>query len=303
MKLPVSSFRFQDLPGRLFETWGLQPETFMMDSKEYFEKLMKKPEEEIRLAEAALYIASDEYPEIDIPAYLTQLNEWSHALKKEISRKPKRSRLDLLNGLLFDKMHFSGNIDNYYDPKNSFLNEVIDSRKGIPISLSVIYLELAWNLGLEATGIGFPGHFLVRINDRGEMVYVDAFYRGRIMTVNDCVEFWNDISEGELEFQDSFLSSMNKHEILIRMLRNLKGIYLEQKNYRKLISVMDKLVILNPHLPEEIRDRGIIYYQMQAYRLALTDFEGYLSAAPESEDAEVIHQYIEVLREFSNHVN
>jgi len=275
----------------------------MMDSTGYFEKLMKKPEQDIRLAEAALYIASDEYPKIDIHAYLTQLDKWSSTLKKEVLRKPGRSRLDVLNDLLFDKMQFSGNIDNYYDPKNSYLNNVIDSRKGIPISLSVIYLELAWNLGLDATGVGFPGHFLVKIKDRGKVVYVDAFYRGRVMSLNDCVEFWNDISEGELEFQDSFLSSMNKHQILIRMLRNLKGIYLEQKSYRKLICVMDKLVILNPHLPEEVRDRGIIYYQMQAHRLALKDFEGYLSIAPESEDGEVIHQYIEVLREYSTHVN
>jgi regulator of sirC expression with transglutaminase-like and TPR domain len=274
-----------------------------MDSNGYFEKLMKKPTEDIRLAEAALYIASDEYPKIDITAYLTVLNQWSSSLKKESARKPALSRIDLLNKLLFEKMQFSGNIDNYYDPKNSFLNDVIDSRRGIPISLSVIYLELAWALGLDATGIGFPGHFLVRINDQGKMVYVDAFYRGRVMSAADCVEFWNDISEGELEFQESFLSSMNKQQILIRMLRNLKSIYLEQKSYRKLIRVMDKLVVLNPRLPEEVRDRGIIYYQMQAYRLALKDFEGYLSTAPESDDAEVIHQYIEVLREYSTHVN
>jgi len=274
-----------------------------MDSTAYFEKLMKKPEKDIRLAEAALYIASDEYPKMDIAAYLTVLNQWASSLKKDCMRKPKAQRLDLLNSLLFEEMQFSGNIDNYYDPKNSFLNDVIDSRKGIPISLSVIYLELAWHLGLDATGIGFPGHFLVRINDHGKMVYVDSFYRGRVMTADDCMEFWNDISEGELEFQESFLSSMNKHQILIRMLRNLKSIYLEQKSYRKLTRVMDKLIIMNPHLPEEVRDRGIIYYQMQAYRLALKDFEGYLSTAPESDDAGVIHQYIEVLREYSTHVN
>jgi regulator of sirC expression with transglutaminase-like and TPR domain len=274
-----------------------------MDSKTYFERLMKKPEQQVRLAEAALYIASDEYPEIDIRLYLNLLNEWSTTLKKTVSRKPAPSRLEVLNDLLFEKMQFSGNIDNYYDPKNSFLNHVIDSRKGIPISLSVIYLELAWNLGLDAAGVGFPGHFLVRINDDGKFLYVDSFYRGRVMTVSDCMEFWNDISEGELEFQDSFLTSINKRQILIRMLRNLKSIYLEQKNYKKLISVLDKIVILHPQLPDEVRDRGIIHYQMQAYRLALKDFEYYLSTAPESDDAGVIHQYIEVLRDYASHVN
>jgi regulator of sirC expression with transglutaminase-like and TPR domain len=275
----------------------------LMDSKSYFEKLMKKPVQQVRLAEAALYIARDEYPEINIRSYLTLLNEWSVKLKKTAARKPTMARLEILNDLLFEKMQFSGNIDNYYDPKNSFLNHVIDSRKGIPISLSVIYLELAWNLGIDAAGIGFPGHFLVGVNDAGTMLYVDSFYRGRVMTVSDCMEFWNDISEGELEFQESFLTSISKHQILIRMLRNLKSIYLEQKNYKKLISVLDKLVILNPHIPDEARDRGIIHYQMQAYRLALNDFEHYLSATPESEDADVIRQYIEVLREYSSHIN
>jgi regulator of sirC expression with transglutaminase-like and TPR domain len=274
-----------------------------MESKNYFEKLMKKPEQDVRLAEAALYIARDEYPQIDIPAYLELLKNWSTLLRKEASRKPGHSRLDLLHDLLFQRMHFSGNIDNYYDPKNSFLNDVIDSRKGIPISLSVIYLELAWSLGLDATGIGFPGHFLVRVNHRGETVYVDAFHKGKIMSANDCVEFWNDISEGEVQFQENFLSSMNKHQILIRMLRNLKGIYLEQKNYKKVIRIMDKLIVLNPGVPEEIRDRGIIHYQIQAYRLALQDFESYISAASQPDDGEVIHQYIEVLREYSAHLN
>ena len=274
-----------------------------MDSKAYFEKLIKKPEEQINLAEAALYIARDEYPGIDIPAYLSQIKEWSVQLKKESTRKPASSRLDLLNKLLFDKMQFTGNIDNYYDPKNSFLNDVIDSRKGIPISLSVIYLELAWSLGLDAAGVGFPGHFLVRVNHRGETLYVDAFYKGRVMTATDCVDFWQDISEGEVEFQNSFLSCMNKQQILIRMLRNLKGIYLEQKSYKKLIAIMDKLIVMNPRLPEEVRDRGIIYYQIQAFRFALKDFEGYLSVNPEADDAQVIHQYIEVLREYSAHLN
>lgn len=274
-----------------------------MESKTYFEKMMKQPEEQIHLAEAALYIARDEYPAIDISGYLAQLKEWGTLLKRESTKKPASSRLDLLNDLLFQKMQFSGNIDNYYDPKNSFLNDVIDSRKGIPISLSVIYLELAWSLGLDATGVGFPGHFLVRVNHRGSIVYVDAFYKGRMMTAEECAEFWKDISEGEVEFHSSFLSQLNKHQILIRMLRNLKGIYLEQKNYKKLIRVMDKLVVMNPHLPEEVRDRGIIHYQIQAFRLALKDFEGYLSVASEAEDAGVIHQYVEVLREYSTHLN
>ena len=264
---------------------------------------MEKQESRIHLAEAALHIAAEEYPDIDIEAYLELLGDWSHVLKNESSRMPVRSKLDLINYLLFKKMRFSGNIENYYDPKNSFLNEVIDTRKGIPISLSIIYLELAWKLGLDAAGIGFPGHFLVRVMEKEKPLFVDAFHKGRIMTTEDCKDFWEDISEGELQFQDRFLSSLGKREILSRMLRNLKGIYLEQKNYKKLIRVLDTLVIINPDIPEEVRDRGIIHYQMQAFRLALNDFETFLSMAPDSEDADVIQQYIQVLREYTSRLN
>jgi len=271
--------------------------------KSYFEKMMRKQEGRIHLAEAALQIAAEEYPDVDIQEYLELLGAWSHLLKRESGRMPVLRKIELINYLLFKKMRFTGNIDNYYDPKNSFLNDVIDSRKGIPISLSVIYLEMAWKLGLEAAGVGFPGHFLVRIMEKDNPLYVDAFHKGRIMTAGECKDFWEDISEGEVEFQSSFLSSLGKREILSRMLRNLKSIYLEQKSYKKLIRVLDKLIVINPDVPEEVRDRGIIYYQMQAFRLALQDFETFLSIAPDSEDAEVIQQYIQVLREYSSRLN
>ncbi len=274
-----------------------------MDSKAYFERLNEIPDQEINLAEAALYIAADEYPNIDIPSYLEQLKMWSSMLRRESARKRAESRFDLLNRMLFEKMHFTGNLDNYYDPRNSFLNDVIDSRKGIPISLCVLYLDLAWSLGLRATGIGFPGRFLVRVEEQDKILYVDCFYQGRILSVEDCVEFWNDLSDGEMEFQHSFLSSLGKRQILVRMLHNLKGIYLEKKSFKKLIHVMDKLVILAPDLYEEIRDRGIIHYQMQAFRPALQDFETYLSTNSEGEDADMIRQYVEVLREYSSHLN
>lgn len=274
-----------------------------MAKKNYFEKLIKVPDEGVRLAEAALRIAADEYPRLRVKSYLKILDEWSGLLRDKYAGLSTHVQIDRLNEWLFETMKFSGNEEDYYDPKNSFLNEVIDRRTGIPISLSVIYLEMAWALGLEAAGISFPGHFLVRVIAEGKPLYVDTFHKGKIMTTDGCMQFLRDLTEGELEFQDSFLLTVSKRDILARMLRNLKRIYLDAHNFPKLIRVLDKLVALAPDVNDEIRDRGIIHYQMKAFQLAQEDFETFLSLSPESEDAEIIHQYLEILREYRSHLN
>lgn len=271
--------------------------------KNYFEKVAAASEGKIVLAEAALQIAVSEYPELDVPHYLSVLKDWSGQLKRELTKGPVHLQLDKLNDWLFGIMNFSGDTENYYDPRNSFLNDVIDRRKGIPISLSVIYLELAWALGIDASGIGFPGHFLVRVMAEGKPLYIDTFHGGNIMTAEGCAAFLKELTEGELEFSDSFLTRVTKKDIIGRMLRNLKRIYLETSAYPKLIQVLDKLVLLYPESPEEVRDRGIIQYQLKAFRSSLHDFENFLSMAPESEDADMIHQYVEILREYNAHLN
>jgi regulator of sirC expression with transglutaminase-like and TPR domain len=275
----------------------------MISSKDYFKNLVTLPDHKISLAEAALQIASDEYPELDITHYKNLLKGWSSKMNVKYSGKRVTNQLEEINKCLFNEMNFTGNIENYYDPRNSFLNDVMDRRTGIPITLSVIYLEMAWALGLSAAGVGFPGHFLVRVIDDEKPIYVDPFHKGNIMTAEECAEFLNKITEGELEFDKKFLSAVNKKEIIIRMLRNLKRIYLEMNNYSKLINILDHLVVITSGEPEEIRDRGIIYYQMKAFKNALNDFETFLSMSPDSEDAEVIQQYLQVLREYDSHLN
>jgi regulator of sirC expression with transglutaminase-like and TPR domain len=275
----------------------------MVTSIDYFKNLASLPDHKISLAEAALQVALDEYPELNISHYKKLLKDWSATMNARFSSKPVKNRLEQINQLLFNKMNFTGNIENYYDPRNSFLNDVMDRRKGIPITLSVIYLEMAWALGLAASGVGFPGHFLVRVIDDGEPIYIDPFHKGNIMTAGECAEFLKEITEGELEFDQKFLSAVNKKEIIIRMLRNLKRIYLETSNYSKLIKILDHLVVVTAGEAEEIRDRGIIYYQMKAFKNALNDFETFLSMASDSEDSEVIQQYLQILREYDSHLN
>jgi regulator of sirC expression with transglutaminase-like and TPR domain len=273
-----------------------------MNSFEYFDKLKTTPDEKIHLSEAALQIAKDEYPNLDIDFYLELLGNWGNQLKGS-PRRPILDRVEKLNDFLFGQMNFEGNLEDYYDPKNSFLNDVMDSKRGIPITLSVIYLDLARRIGLNAAGIGFPGHFLVSVATGETTIYVDAFHKGKIMNVEGCEDLLQKVSSGSIEFQDSFLYPLDKRKTLSRMLRNLKGIYLEQGNDAKLISVMDKIVVLNEDDPQELRDRGIVHYKRQAFMLALKDFEKYLSIVPEHEDSEMVRQYVEVLRDYSSHLN
>lgn len=274
-----------------------------MSRKNYFERLIRIPEERLSLAEAALHIAEEEYPDLPISEYVGLLDTWARELKKKRSKEPAQVQIARINDHLFGRLNFSGNTENYYDPRNSYLNEVIDRRKGIPITLSVIYLELAWSLGLDAAGIGIPSHFMVRVMVEGEPLYVDPFHQGNVLTVEGIKDFLEAATQGAVELQSGYLTAMTKKQILTRMLRNLKGIFLEQKNFAKTIQIIDKLIVLNPDLPEEVRDRGIVYYQMQAFRKALSDFELFLSMAPDSQDADVICQYMEILREYTSHLN
>jgi len=274
-----------------------------MSRKSYFERLIKVPEERLSLAEAALHIAKEEYPGLSVPEYVGLIDTWARQLKRKRSKAPPHVQIARINDWLFDHLNFSGNLEDYYDPRNSYLNDVIDRRKGIPISLSVIYLELAWRLGLNAAGIGIPSHFMVRVMLEEKPLYVDAFHRGNVLTAEGVRDFLEEISEGTIEMQPAFLAAMTKKQILSRMLRNLKGIFLEQKEFSKTIQIIDKLILLNPDAPEEIRDRGIVYYQMQAFRKALSDFEHFLSIAPDAQDADVICQYMEILREYTSRLN
>jgi regulator of sirC expression with transglutaminase-like and TPR domain len=269
----------------------------------YFASIAVKADQQIDLAEAALQIALEEYPSLDVAAYLSVLDGWSEELKKRSLSKPNTQKIQAVNDLLFQQLAFKGNIDDYYDPKNSFLNDVIDRKIGIPITLSLIYLELAWSLGIEAHGIGFPGHFLVRAETEEGALYIDAFHHGNTMTLEGCREFWSDLTEAQLEFDQSFLHPVGKRQILCRMLRNLKAIYLDQRNYAKLIAILDLLVTLNPTDCDELRDRGIVHYQMESFQKALQDFEAYLSIASAEEDTATIHQYIEILRHYKSRLN
>ena len=203
---------------------------------ELFKEMVGRPESQVDLASAALLIALDEYPTLDIQKYLREINAMASVIRSEIDF-PVESRpmetIERLNRLLFHTKGFRGNSEDYYDPRNSYLNEVLERRLGIPITLSLVFMEVGRRLGLELEGVGMPGHFIVRCLYNGCEVFVDPFNQGEILLEDQCRKRLELQYGTGFQFSRSFLDSVGKHQILTRMLANLKGIYLQREEFRK----------------------------------------------------------------------
>jgi regulator of sirC expression with transglutaminase-like and TPR domain len=249
------------------------------------------------LDRAALSIALEEYPELDIALYLRRLD--TLAARTEIIIGDERSAMNVIEGLnevLFVQEGLKGNDEDYYDPRNSFLNEVLDKRSGIPITLSVIYMEVARRIGFSLEGLGFPGHFLVKHTEKEKPILIDAFNQGRILTQNNLQELLDRIYGGSVTVQPSFLHGMDKKAIISRMLFNLKGIYYQKEEYHKALSIVERILILNPGIPSEIRDRGLLFMQTSLFAKALADLDYYLNNASSPEDTANIQGHLKTLR-------
>jgi len=261
-----------------------------------FTGMVQKPDSAIDLAKTALYIAKEEYPELDIDHYLQILDSLTREITGETSTLTDPEQILLqINHVLFEKHRFRGNTENYYDPKNSFLNDVLDRKTGIPITLSLIYLEIGKRLGLKLQGIGFPGHFLLKYKQGENIVYVDPFNKGILLTEEDCVQRIFEMYQGQVIFQKEFLEPVSNKQFLIRMLNNLKGIYNNEKNYNKVLEVIERILLINPDLPQEIRDRGIVQLSLGNYSDALRDFRRYIKLIPFAPDKEEIQGHIQTV--------
>ena len=262
-----------------------------------FREAIDCPEDQIDLGRAALAIATQEYPELEIDDCLYQLDSLGQAVELRIDDEKNPYRIiAALNTVLFKELGFQGNRSEYYDPKNSFLNDVITRKKGIPISLSVIYMEVARRVGLSLAGVGFPGHFLVKYEDGDVEILIDVFNEGEIRSREDLDRMLQQIYRGQVYYQAGFVAALGKRDILRRMLNNLKWIYLERGEPLKTLSVLDQLLILDPGSASEMRDRGLLYITLESYPQALEDLESYLRLAPGADDAAMIKAQIESVR-------
>jgi regulator of sirC expression with transglutaminase-like and TPR domain len=278
-----------------------------MTSVERLKTLLQRPEEELNLAEAALLVAADEYPDLDISRYLHQLDELAAGVRGRL--RPDATFEDTvvaLNEFLFEEQGFSGNTDNYYDPRNSFLNEVLDRKLGIPITLSILYIEIGRRIGLTFQGISFPGHFLVKSEtDEGDIV-LDPFLGGAALSEEDLVQRLQD-RFGEENAPSAPLAPLmqtaGKKEILLRILRNLKAIYINNQNHPKALAVIDRILVIAPDLAEEVRDRGQLYERLECFRPALIDLRRYMALNPADPEAGDLHRRIVELERMVSRLN
>jgi regulator of sirC expression with transglutaminase-like and TPR domain len=193
---------------------------------------------------------------------------------------------------LFKHHGFRGNEEDYYDPKNSFLNEVLERKQGIPITLSVLYMEVAQRIGIALDGVGFPGHFLVKHAREGAELLIDPFHQGEIKSREDLRGMLERRYGGSVALRSDFLKATGKKDILKRMLGNLKAIYLKRNDLVRLLTVLDRVITLEPSAAEEIRDRGMVYSRLELFQQARADFEAYLRLAPEATDAAAMREQL-----------
>jgi len=239
-----------------------------------------------------------EYPELNISKYIEKINEMGNSLKIKIGEvKNPTYLISVLNEYLFDELGFHGAEEDYYDPVNSFLNVVLDKKTGIPITLSILYAEVAKHIGLDLRIVGFPGHVIVKY--KKEMI-LDPFYRGRLLTIEDLEKILNRNFGEDVEFVPEYLNEATTEQLLTRLLRNLKNAYTQSYAYDNAMKCTDMILGMQPESSEEIRDKGILEERLLRYDKALPFLNKYLELEPEADDADFILELIKSVREKSN---
>ncbi len=260
-----------------------------------FRELLQRDDAKIDLARACLLVAQDAYPVLDIDHYLAELERMAARLRARMAdATAAEDKLIALNEFLFEDLGYSGNADDYYDPRNSYLNDVMDRRTGIPITMSVLYMELGRRVGLPLEGVSFPGHFLVRVRMRRGMLVLDPFAGGVPQSEDELRErLKRVVPRGaigrvppEALPMDTFLEPATNRQILGRLLRNLKGIFREKDEPSRLLEVLDRILVVNPDAHAELRDRGLVYERLECWRPALQDIRDYVEREPDAADAE-----------------
>ena len=235
-----------------------------------------------------------EYPELNIESYIQQINRIGMSLKESINDvKNPTYLISMLNEHLFENLGFRGDDDDYYNPKNNFLNEVIDKKSGLPITISILYVEIGKFIGLDLKMVGFPGHVLVKYNE--EMI-LDPFNDGMLLNVDDLQEILDENFDGELEFQPNYLDDIEPEKILVRMARNLKNSYIQSFVYDKALRCTDMVLAIEPNSPEDIRDKGILEERMLHSDIALDYLNKYLEMNPNAEDVDFILELIRSIK-------
>ncbi|SAL47602.1 transglutaminase [Caballeronia sordidicola] len=275
--------------------------TRMLD---YFTSLVAE-DDSLPLTEAALSLAQDAYPDLDLQGVLAEIDELVLRVRRRMPDDADiKQKVGVLNRFFFRELGFTSNLNDYYDPDNSHLNIVLKRRRGIPISLAVIYLEMSEQLGIPVRGVSFPQHFLLRVTTPEGDVMLDPT-TGHSLSESAMVEmlepYVQRVGESISSALRVLLQPATRREIIGRMLRNLKSIYLQTERWQRLLAVQQRLVILMPGSIEEVRDRGFAYARLDYLRPAMEDLRRYLDDRPDAEDATVVETELHELRQRTQH--
>jgi len=263
--------------------------------RERFAAAVQRDDAAIDLAEAALLIAAEAYPDLDVRRYTARLDALADAARARVTGAAsdlERAHA-LVRSLAIDQ-GFAGNQRDYYDRRNSFLNDVLDRRRGIPITLALVYIEVGRRLDLPVVGVGFPGHFLAKLAGTPEIV-IDPFF-GQILDDAACSERLRQVAGAQAVFDRRLLRSAGTKEILVRMLRNLKQVHLQARELALALACSERILIVEPGLVHELRDRGLIYLELECHAAAQVDLERFLALAPDDASASLVHEKLVELR-------
>ena len=260
-----------------------------------FDRMVGAPEEEIDLARAALLLAATEYPELSVERELFLVDRIAEGVAPRMDDDSPLYQLNTLSEYLFDELKFAGNHTNYYDPRNSFLNDVIERRLGIPITLSLLYIEVGKRLGVPLLGIGMPGHFVVRHRDDPD-IFVDPFHGGILLSEEECAERLKQSTQGALAWDREYLTPVTSRAFIARMLRNLKVVYLQRRSYERVLATIDRVIALLPQDAVEFRDRGVVNYRLGNYADALEDLYVYVESGDVVPDEDTVRKLMDQIR-------
>jgi regulator of sirC expression with transglutaminase-like and TPR domain len=248
------------------------------------------------LLEAAFWIAVPEYPDLDVPREVARV----HFLAAEGARRVDDlanpfARIDGLRAFVYEELGFSGSVHNYHDPRNSYMNEVLNRKIGIPLTLSLLFMEIARASGYEVAGVGLPGHFVLRLTYGGRELMVDPFHGGRVITEEDCHSLVMRTT-GRPIFRSEHLQAVGQRTMLRRMLLNLKHVYVKLGDYSRALSMVEKLLAITPGDVSEVRDRGFLQAHLGRPSAAIMDLETYLTASPHAPDGPSVRGRVVLLR-------
>jgi regulator of sirC expression with transglutaminase-like and TPR domain len=264
--------------------------------RQSFQEMMQRPEAEIDLARTALLVAAENDPSLDVESEMARLDAWANELGRRIQPDWNNlQRLARLRAFMYEDLGFKGDVRGYYSPANSMLHSVMTRRLGIPLTLSIVFMEIGWRLGIPFEGVGFPGHFLVRLTGEPGDLLLDPYDHGASVHEEDCRRMIELTTGGTVPYDPSMIRSLGKRDMIARLLFNLKVACLKAGDSQGALSAVERLLLLHPDEPPELRDRGLLLYKLDRYREARASMRAYLRARPDALDREVIERHLSAL--------